>query len=67
MNLDPASEVIQDATKCDRCGKSPAVYQRQDTAYRIEWLNWATLCPKCQAENNKYWREKWEGAYSNLL
>ncbi len=67
LDVDPASEVIQDAAKCDRCGESPAKRQRQNTAYHVDSMNWATLCPKCQTEADEYWRERWDEYYSNCL
>ena len=49
LDVDPASEVIQDAAKCERCGESPALH--------------LTLCPKCTAESDDYWHERWSEYY----
>ena len=44
--------------KCERCG-DPATRNHQNTIYTDDTLNWATLCPMCQADMDAYWNERW--------
>jgi len=44
---------------CTVCGCANASRNRQRTAYVDDELNYAILCPQCQAEADEYWDEMW--------
>ena len=43
---------------CDHCGAKNASKNRQRTAYS-NTDNMATLCPRCQWEEDEYWDDMW--------
>jgi hypothetical protein len=53
--------------KCEKCGDIGATRNRQMTAYNDDTMNFANLCPECQEECNKYWKERWSDYYAGCL
>lgn len=55
--------------KCQLCEiDSPDVREvRQRTDYFDDKLNFVILCPKCEEENDEYWRERWDEYYQGCL
>ena len=41
--------------------------RRQNTAYADNKLNWVFLCDECAAENDEYWKERWDEYYSSCM
>lgn len=52
---------------CQGCGAKDATRTRQNTAYVDDDRNFAILCPPCQDEANKYWRDQWDEFYSMVM
>lgn len=52
---------------CERCKENGATRRRQNTQYCDDKLNFATLCPPCQEQEDEYWEERWAEYYSGLL
>lgn len=44
---------------CDHCSGGDAVARLQNTAYVEPIRNWASLCERCQQDNDEYWAERW--------
>jgi len=53
--------------ECEYCNALGAVKRRQNTAYVDDELNWKTLCPECQEENDKHWKDMWLQYYYDCL
>lgn len=51
---------------CRRIGWS-VVRRRQRTSYVDDRLNFATLCPACQAAADEEWAERWAEYYGSRL
>ena len=62
-NQPPAGEDM----KCQHCGKEGAEKRRQNTAYADDEWNFAILCDECQEESHKYWQERWDDYYSEVM
>lgn len=52
---------------CERCGNEGAEKRRQNTAYTDDERNYTILCPPCQEENDRYWRDMWAEYYDGCL
>lgn len=52
---------------CEQCGAQDAKRRRQNTQYCDDDRNYATLCPDCQLENDRYWADMWADYYANCL
>jgi len=46
------------------CKSKNATRQPQNTAYVKEERNWVTMCPRCAADNEAEWAERWAEYYS---
>ena len=55
--------------KCIMCGvDSPDVREvRQRTSYINDKDNFIIVCPKCEEENDEYWRGMWAEYYQGCL
>lgn len=58
---------MADLLVCQGCEKKRAIRRRQNTAYVDDERNFATLCPECQDEADKYWKEEWDNYYNMVL
>ena len=58
----PMNEFIEDVPYCGPCANCglPGIRTRQNTSYNNDELNYATLCPRCQEENDAHWAAMWE-------
>lgn len=54
-------------TKCSRCNKLGATNNKQLTQYQNDEDNFQTLCPKCQIDEDEYWKERWKEYHSGCL
>jgi hypothetical protein len=54
-------------SRCNRCNCRGAETYHQNTSYYKYEMNIVTLCPKCQEENDEYWKERWDEYYSDRL
>jgi hypothetical protein len=52
-------------TRCWGCDSPHGTNNRQPSAYADDSLNYATLCPLCQAVSDAYWYEMWEEHRNN--
>jgi hypothetical protein len=47
--------------------ENEGTWQRQNTAYVNDRLNWVCMCPECAQSNSEQWAAQWRDYYSSVL
>ncbi len=49
------------------CDNEGAVWRRQNTKYRDDYLNWVYMCDPCFETTQKEWDIMWRSYYSDTI
>ncbi len=60
-------EIISAPIKlCCNC-RNPGEYQRQNSSYNNDGLNWLVICERCRPMNDEFWKEQWDDYYRGRM
>lgn len=60
-------EYLKSKNICEKCNRSGASRNMQNTCYENDDDNWAVLCDECQSEQDEYWDYMWKEYYSSRI